>query len=34
MCPLAGEGSAGAANSGEPAVLPAGQVAGRNQMLT
>jgi hypothetical protein len=31
---LAGEGGAGAANSGEPAALPAGQAAGRDQMLT
>jgi hypothetical protein len=31
---LVGEGDAGAAISGEPAVLPAGQAAGRDQMLT
>jgi hypothetical protein len=34
MWPLAGEGGAGAANSGEPAVLPAAQAAGLDQMLT
>jgi hypothetical protein len=34
MWPLAREGGAGAANSGEPAALPAGQAAGRDQKLT
>jgi hypothetical protein len=31
---LVREGGAGAANSGEPAALLAGQAAGRDQMLT
>jgi hypothetical protein len=31
---LAREGGAGVANSDEPAALPAGQAAGRDQMLT
>jgi hypothetical protein len=31
---LAGEGGAGAANSGEPAALSAGQAAGWDQQLT
>jgi hypothetical protein len=31
---LAGPGGAGAASSGEPVVLPAGQAIGRDQELT
>jgi hypothetical protein len=34
MWPLAGEGGAGAASSGEPVVLPAEQAADRDQELT
>jgi hypothetical protein len=34
MWPLAGEGGAGMASSCEPAVLAAGQTAGRGQELT
>jgi hypothetical protein len=34
MWPLAGEGGAGAANSGELVALSAGQAAGRDQVLT
>jgi hypothetical protein len=31
---MAGEGGAGAVNSGEPAALPAGQAVGVDDMLT
>jgi hypothetical protein len=34
MCPLAGDGGAGAANTGEPAALPAGQAIVLDQVLT